>query len=571
MDAITLEIMRHRFSSIAEEMGAALIRTAYSTNIKDRRDCSCALFSTTGELVAQAEHVPIHLGVLPWGVKGALAHIDPEELAPGDAIMHNDPYIGGTHVPDIIIFAPIFYKGKLVAFVGNLAHHVDVGGKTIGSLPPDATEIFQEGLRFPPIKIRKQGRLNQDVLDIHRYNVRTPVESKGDLLAQLAANNVGERHFIELCDEFGVAAVDEAIAQLADYCEKRMASELIKIPSGTYEFSDVIEGDGITDDLITIKVKIFINNGKVKIDFTGSSPQTRGPLNAVRPMTLSCVYYAFKTITDPSLPLNEGTFRQIEVITPAKTIINASFPSPTNGANGITCQRIVDVLLGALGQAAPEKICAACAGAMSGVQLGVFDSKLNMYYAYGESYGGGYGATYNQDGTSGIQTHMTNTRNAPIEVLESSLPVLVEKYGLLPNSEGPGKYRGGFGITRIFTVLAEEMVWVISSDRSQVHPWGMAGGKPANGAHYYVESNGRRTLLPSKVTVTLRKGDRLIVETSGGGGWGDPYQRSLEAVTNDILEELITSGQAKNGYGVVVDSNGQIDREATGTIRGKQI
>jgi N-methylhydantoinase B len=570
MDAITLEIMRHRFSSIAEEMGAALIRTAYSTNIKDRRDCSCALFSTEGELVAQAEHVPIHLGVLPWGVKGALAQIDLNELAPGDAIMHNDPYIGGTHVPDIIIFAPIFHKGKLVAFVGNLAHHVDVGGKTIGSLPPDATEIFQEGLRFPPIKIRKQGKLNQDVLAIHSYNVRTPVESKGDLLAQLAANNVGERHFIELCDEFGANVVEEAIAQLADYCEKRMASELIKIPSGTFEFSDVIEGDGITDDLITIKVKIVVNNGKVKIDFTGSSPQTRGPLNAVRPMTLSCVYYVFKTITDSSLPLNGGTFRQIEVVTPEKTIVNASFPSPTNGANGITCQRIVDVLLGALGQATPERICAACAGAMSGVQLGVFDSRQNMYYAYGESYGGGYGATYNQDGTSGVQTHMTNTRNAPIEVLEASLPVLVEQYGLLPNSAGPGQYRGGFGIVRIFEVLAEEMVWIISSDRSQVHPWGMAGGKPAKGAHYYAESNGRRTLLPSKVTVNLKKGDHLMVKTSGGGGWGAPYQRSLEAVTNDLLEGLITPEQAKDDYGVIVDSNGKIDCEATGTIRGRQ-
>lgn len=317
MDAITLEVMRNRFFAITEEMGAALIRTAYSTNIKDRRDCSCALFDVNGETIAQAEHIPVHSGVLPWGVKGALKHINKKELKPGDAIMHNDPFIGGTHLPDIIIFSPIFFKGELVAFVGNLAHHVDVGGKVPGSLTPDATEIFHEGICFPPVKIKKEGKVDPEIFAMFRSNIRTKYESSGDLMAQIAANNVGEKRFEELCDEMGVEVVLEAIAELENYCDRRMGAELEKLPKGTFEFEDFLEGDGITTtEPLKIKVTITTGGPHIKIDFTGTCPQVRGPLNCVRPMALACIYYVVRAVTDPTIPPNSGTYRRFEVITP---------------------------------------------------------------------------------------------------------------------------------------------------------------------------------------------------------------------------------------------------------------
>lgn len=548
MDAITLEVMRNRLFAITEEMGAALIRTAYSTNIKDRRDSSCALFTVDGDTIAQAEHIPVHSGVLPWGVKGALGHVKLSELQPGDAIMHNDPFIGGTHLPDIIVFSPIFYQGKLVAFVGNLAHHIDVGGKVPGSLSPDATEIFHEGLRLPPVKIRKAGQLDQELLAIHAHNVRTPYESRGDLLAQLAANNVGERRFTELCDEFGVEVVLAAIAELDRYCDRRMAAELEAMPAGTFEFADTIEGDGITRDPITIRVRITTGGPKLVVDFTGTSPQTQGPLNCVRPMALACIYYVIRAVTDPSIPPNAGTFRRIEVITPEGSLVNARFPAATGSGNSIACQRIVDALLGAMAQAVPQRVGAAATGSMNGVQMGGFNPERQAYFTYGETYGGGYGGMFDQDGTSGVNTHMTNTRNAPVEVLETIMPVRVEKYGLIPDSEGPGMHRGGFGITRVMTVLADGVDCFIASDRIEHPPWGLAGGKPARGPRFRVETGDTGRDLPSKAHVRLNREDRLIIETAGGGGWGEPKRRDPERLAQDVKNGLISAERAAIEY-----------------------
>ncbi|XID93822.1 hydantoinase B/oxoprolinase family protein [Paenibacillaceae bacterium WGS1546] len=548
MDAITLEVMRNRLFAITEEMGAALIRTAYSTNIKDRRDSSCGLFSVNGDTIAQAEHIPVHSGVLPWGVKGALEHVQLSELRPGDAIMHNDPFIGGTHLPDIIIFSPIFYKDKLVAFVGNLAHHIDVGGKVPGSLSPDATEIFQEGMRIPPVKIRKAGQLDPELMAIHAHNVRTPYESRGDLLAQLAANNVGERRFTELCDEFGVEVVLEAISELDRYCDRRMAAELEQLPEGTYSFTDTIEGDGITQDPLTLHVRITTGGPQLKVDFTGTSPQTRGPLNCVRPMALACIYYVIRAVTDPSIPPNAGTFRRIEVITPEGSLVNARFPAATGSGNSVACQRIVDTLLGAMAQVLPSRVPAAATGSMNGVQMGGFNPERQAYFTYGETYGGGYGGMIDQDGTSGVNTHMTNTRNAPVEVLETIMPVRVERYGLIPDSEGPGTYRGGFGITRVMTVLADGVDCFIASDRMINPPWGLSGGKPARGPRFRVESGGAFRDLPSKAQVRLNRQDRLIIETAGGGGWGDPQRRDSRLVERDVRNGLISADRAVSEY-----------------------
>lgn len=551
MDAITLEVMRNRFFAITEEMGAALIRTAYSTNIKDRRDCSCALFDVDGNTIAQAEHIPVHSGVLPWGVKGALRTIEIESLKPGDAIMHNDPFIGGTHLPDLILFAPIFYQGKLVAFVGNLAHHVDVGGKVPGSLTPDATEIFHEGIRFSPIKIRKEGVLDQELLRLHKANIRTPYESGGDLMAQIAANNVGEKRFEELCEEMGIDTVLEAVRELENYCDRRMAQELQKLPAGEYSFTDYLEGDGITTtEPLEIRVKITTGGAKLKVDFTGTCPQVQGPLNCVRPMALACIYYVTRAVTDPSIPPNEGTFKRIEVVTPEGSLVNARYPAATGSGNSITCQRLVDVLLGALAQAVPERVCAAAAGSMNGVQLGGFDPDRQAYFANGETVGGGYGGMADQDGTSGVNTHMTNTRNTPVEVLETIMPVKVLRYGLLPDSEGPGTHRGGFGIERVLEFETDEVDCFIASDRVEHGPWGLEGGKPAAGASFHVvRKDGTVEILPSKARVRFYHKDQLHIQTSGGGGYGKPEQRERALVEADLRDGMISEARAKTEYG----------------------
>ena len=551
MDAITLEVMRNRFFAITEEMGAALIRTAYSTNIKDRRDCSCALFDVNGETIAQTEHIPVHSGVLPWGVKGALKHINKKELKPGDAIMHNDPFIGGTHLPDIIIFSPIFFKGELVAFVGNLAHHVDVGGKVPGSLTPDATEIFHEGICFPPVKIKKEGKVDPEIFAMFRSNIRTKYESSGDLMAQIAANNVGEKRFEELCDEMGVEVVLEAIAELENYCDRRMGAELEKLPKGTFEFEDFLEGDGITTtEPLKIKVTITTGGPHIKIDFTGTCPQVRGPLNCVRPMALACIYYVVRAVTDPTIPPNSGTYRRFEVITPEGSLVNAVYPAATGSGNSITCQRLVDVLLGALAQVVPEKVCAAACGSMNGIQLGGYNPETHSFFANGETVGGGYGGMCDQDGTSGVNTHMTNTRNTPVEVLERIMPVKVIRYGLAPNSEGPGKHRGGFGIERVLEFQTDEVDCFIASDRVNTAPWGLNGGKAALGARFTVNrADGTEEHLPSKARVRFYKKDRLYIQTSGGGGWGNPLERDKKALKCDVKDGLISQERAEKEYG----------------------
>ncbi len=567
LDPATLEVLRHRFFAIAEEMGAALVRTAYATNIKDRRDCSCAVFTPQGDVIAQAEHIPIHLGVLPWGVKGALERVVLDSLRPGDVVMHNDPFIGGTHTPDIIMFAPVFYQSRLVALVGNLAHHVDVGGKVSGSLAPDAEEIFQEGIRFPPVRIQKEGRLDPEILAIHAHNVRTVYESRGDLLAQLAANHVGLTRIEEVCREFEVETVLAGVRQLADYCDRRMAAEIGDLPLGQYTFRDILEGDGITPDPIEIRVTVEIDRERIRCDFTGTAPQSRGPLNAVRPMTLACVYYVVKALTDPSIPPNEGTYRRIEVITPPGTLVNAVFPAATGYGNSVTCQRIVDVLLGAFAQAVPDRVCAAATGSMNALHLGGIHPETGAYFSHIETYGGGYGGCARGDGESGVHTHMTNTRNAPIEVLETVLPVRVNRYGLVEESEGPGCYRGGFGIVRDVTFLGPEAECIIRTDRVDTPPWGLAGGLPERGARFSCVRGAERVALGSKARVRLRRGDRLSIETSGGGGWRPPIERDPAAVAADVAEGLIGPERAREAYGVILAVDGTVDEAATSSER----
>lgn len=569
IDQINLEVMKNAYQSITEEMGAVLIRSAYSTNIKDRRDCSCALYSPDGQIIAQAEHIPLHLGAMACAVKGALKELPVDSLKPGDAVMMNDPYLGAAHKPDIMLFSPVFYEGECVAIVGNTAHHIDVGGTVAGSLPPNATETFHEGIAIPPVKIKKSGVIDHEILSILEKNLRTVYEFRGDFMAQLAANTIGERRFLEVCRQHGAESVAGSISKLIDYCEKRMAREIEKIPDGTYRYEDMIEGDGRSDTPIPIRCTVSVKGETVMVDFTGSSPAVKGSVNSVYGITLACVYYVIKALTDPTIPSNEGAYRPVQIIAPENSVVNATFPSAMGLANTITSQRIVDVLLGAFYEAIPERVCAACTGAMTPCGFGGMNPRTERYFSYVETYGGGYGAASDQDGISGVHTHMSNSRNAPTEVIEMTYPLLVEKYGLLPDSEGAGMFRGGFGMTREVRVLETDMSVRASTDRTTKGPYGLNGGGSGRCAKLFIESSdGTTNLLPSKSTFEAHPGEKVIIQTAGGGGWGEAHERDPENVRLDVKQGLISVRRAKEAYGVEIDPETfEIDHQRTRKLR----
>ncbi len=568
-DPITLEVMRNAFQSVAEEMGAALIRTALSPNIKDRRDCSTAIYNASGDLVAQAEHIPLHLGLMVSVVKKTLEIFPVSRLSPGDAVITNDPYISGSHLPDICMISPLFIRDRCVGLLANLAHHVDIGGMAPGGMPTISTEIFQEGLRIPPIRIRKAGRIDEEILNLITTNVRTRYESYGDFQAQMAANNVGERRLKALFDKYGQEQAAFYMEEMINYSERRMRANIAKLPKGTYEFEDYIEGDGLTNDRLTIRAAVTITEDRIKVDFSGTSKQTRGSVNCTRAVTLACVYYAIKSAIDPELPSSEGACRPVEVITPSGSLVNPQFPAPVSNANINTSQRIAEVVLGALAQFAPEKVPAASYGTMSLFTVGGVDPRTNQYYSYVETYGGGHGALFNQDGMDGTHAHMTNTRNTPTEVIEIAYPLRVEKYGLVKDSDGPGRFRGGLGLTRELTILDHQASITIGSERREIPPWGLKGGKPGGCSDLWIETEpGNRQSLPSKVTRSVDAGTRIVLKTAGGGGYGNPLEREPAAVCRDVREGFISLERARSEYGVVINpESGICDLEATAKAR----
>ena len=549
IDPITLEIMRNGLQSIADEMTATLVRTAYSTNIKDRRDCSCAILTTKGEVVAQTElGTPFHLGVMPAVVKVILDHYPLEKLNPEDTIINNILYpVGPGHLNDISILSPIFYEGEIVALVANQAHHVDVGGYAPGSMAFGVTEIYQEGLQIPPIKLVKQGTIDDEILSLILQNIRTRKVTKGDIVAQIAANNVGVTRLMEIFDKSGKQKTLSSMEQLLDYAERSMREGIKQIPQGRYSFEDYIEGDGVNDKLIKIKATIEVGKDSVLVDFTGTDKQAKGPMNTRISAAEACSYYVLKCIIDPNLPTNSGAYRPIRVVAEEGSLLNARFPAALCNANIITDQRIVDVLLGAMLKAVPERVLAACSGEMNLINLGGIDPRTGEYYNYIETYGGGQGALHCQDGMDGVQTHLTNTRNAPVEVMEVTYPFRIDKYGLSPDSGGDGKYRGGMGIIREIMLLGDEAKLSLSTDRRKIGPWGVSGGRPgATSDCIIVSGSGMRKRLPSKITTTINKGEKLIIVTPGGGGWGDPSEREQDKVERDLAEGLISKRYLRN-------------------------
>ena len=500
VDPVKLEIFKSLFHSIAEEMGAALKRTAYSPNIKERRDYSCAVFDQRGRMVAQGDHMPVHLGSMPLSVAAAIGKRD---LGPGDMIVLNDPYEGGTHLPDITLVSGIHQQRRLLFYVACRAHHSDVGGMSPGSMPL-AEEIYQEGLRIPPVKLMIEGKINRDVWDIVLANVRTPGERDGDLAAMLAANRTGERRLIEVVQKYGWKEVESYIAALLDYTERMTRHVISQIPNGTYRAEDVLDDDGISADPITIRVRIDIRGNRARVDFSGSDPQASGSVNAVYAITASVVFYVFRTLVPVPIPSTEGGMRPLEIVAPEGTVVNARPPAAVSGGNVETSQRIVDVLYRCLAKALPSRIPAASQGTMNNVTFGGTDPVTGQPFAYYETIAGGMGARPGMDGISGVHTHMTNSMNTPIEAIEYAYPVRIEQYGLRPASGGNGRWRGGDGIVREIRFLAPTHLTVIS-DRRRSLPYGLSGGQPGRaGRNRLRHPDGSVDELPSKFTSSRR-------------------------------------------------------------------
>lgn len=520
-DPIKLEVFKNLFASVAEEMGVSLCRTGHSPNIKERRDYSCAVFEGGGEMVAQAAHIPVHLGSMPLAVKGAM---EGRRVGPGDTLILNDPYRGGTHLPDITLVSPVFtdQSPAPVFFVANRAHHADVGGMAAGSMAI-ATEIFQEGIRIPPMTLVQGGRLNREVFDLLLANVRTPHERAGDLEAQLAANETGHRRLLEIVARYGVDETLHYMEYLKTYAERMTREAIHRIPDGRYSWEDYLDDDGITDAPVRIAVTMTVTGDEATIDFTGTSPQVKGGLNAVYAVTLSAVFYVFRCLVDFDIPSNAGCMVPLTVLAPEGTAVNAVAPAAVAGGNVETSQRIVDALLGALARALPDRIPAASAGTMSNLTIGGYDPERGRNFAYYETIAGGMGARPTRDGLDAVQTHMTNTRNTPIEALEHAYPLRVLRYEIRRGTGGKGKYRGGDGIRRDIALLADATISLLS-DRRRFRPYGLQGGAPGLPGESILVTAEREEPLGSKFYIQAHAGDVISLRTPGGGGYGKPTE-----------------------------------------------
>lgn len=532
IDPIELEIFKNLFVAVAEEMGVTLCRTGFSPNIKERLDYSCAIYDRRGRTIAQGDHLPVHLGAMPLSVRAA---IDNVAMEPGDIVILNDPFRGGTHLPDITLVSPIFLPHAPIGdgpafFAANRAHHSDVGGMSPGSMPL-AREIFQEGLIIPPLKLVKHGEMDREILSLILANVRTPQEREGDLAAQIASNRIGEERLLRMVQRYGLEKVEWYAAATQDYAERVLRATIREIPDGRYEFADALDSDGFSETPVHIRCAITIEGDAATVDFTGSDPQTTGGVNANLAVTLSATLYCFRCLITDDVLYNDGIGRAVHVIAPLGSVVNARHPSAVAGGNVECSQRITDVVLGALSKALPERIPAASQGTMNNITLGGIDLRM-LPFAYYETIGGGMGGRNGLAGLSGVHTHMSNTRNTPIEALEQALPLRISRYALRTSSGGAGEFPGGEGLVREYEVLVPASATVLT-DRRQSCPYGAQGGAPgAAGRNTVLRASGEVEIVPGKARLDLAPGDRLRIETPGGGGFGRPSQ--AEQRTEDM-------------------------------------
>ncbi len=517
VNPIMLEVFKNKLSSVCEEMGVSLNRTAFSPNIKERRDFSCAIFDNAGDMIAQAAHIPVHLGSMPLSVKEAIKDYDFEK---GDMVVLNDPFKGGTHLPDITIVAPVFVDGieKPVFFVANRAHHSDVGGMSSGSMPL-STSIFQEGIIIPPLKLVRKGKLDKQLMSFFLNNVRTPYEREGDFLAQIMANITGVKRMEELIEKYSLETVEFYSKSLMDYSENIIRKTIYDIPDGEYSFEDFMDDDGIETKDIKIGVKITIKNDEAILDFSETDSQVLGSVNAVYAITLSAVLYVFRSLVREDIPTNMGCLRPIELITKKGSLVDAKFPAAVVGGNVETSQRIVDVILGALSKAMKDRIPAASQGTMNNVAIGGIDERTNEPFTYYETLAGGMGASFDAHGESALHSHMTNTLNTPIEALEYSYPFMVKEYSIRKKSGGIGKFCGGDGLVREIELLSDAEITVLS-ERRRRSPYGLYGACGGKKGKNILIKDGKMVEMPPKFNAKVKKGDILRIETPGGGGYG---------------------------------------------------
>lgn len=570
IDSVTLEIIRNACAAIAEEMNANLIRTGYSPNIKERRDCSCALFDARGEMISQAENMPVHLGAMPFSVAAAIDRFPPAELEPGDAVLLNDPFRGGAHLPDLTLVTPVFVDESIVAYAANRAHHADIGGSRAGSVAADSTEIYQEGIRIPPVKLYKAGEVNETAMDVILANVRTPDERRGDLRAQETANQTGRQRFSELVEKYGADSLTAALEEIKDYSERRMRTELESLPDGTYRFEDVLDDDGQGNEDLPVVAAVTIDGDSVDVDFEGTAAQTDGPINAVFAVTASATYYAIRCVTDPDIPPNHGCYRPIDIDAPEGTIVNPTPPAAVVGGNLETSQRVTDVVLGALAEATPERVLAGSQGTMNNVTFGGIDPRDASPYAFYETQGGGFGGRSGLDGLDGVHVHMSNTMNTPIEVLETAYPLRVTRYEFREDSSGAGEFRGGLGLRRDIGIRDHQAAFSLLAERHRHAPYGLVGGAEGTPGRAYLLENGLNTTDPNaiteegerlagKVVRELAPGTVISIRTPGAGGYGDPDNRNPEAVARDVRLGKISAETARDVYGL---TSGDLEHES---------
>jgi len=566
VDPIKFEVIRNALVEATEEMTVALRRSAYSTNIKTRADFSCAYFDHQLRPVAQAFAQPNHLGSLSILVPRAIEAYGPENIGPDDAILINDPFLGGVHLNDIALISPMYYEDECLGYVANLAHHVDVGGGAPASIGA-FREVYQEGVIIPPVKLVQGGEIVSDVFRLIIAQVRSKHETSGDLRAQIAANNTGIRRLQALLDRFGVASVSFYIDELMAYTERRTRAEMEKLPKGSFTADGYIDYDGFSDQPVHLVARIEIDDGGVLFDFNGSDPQRRAPVNSTYSMTYAACAYVLKTLIDPDVPANAGFYRLVSMVAPEGTVVNGKPPAAVVGG-WETHMRLTEVILKALAPAMPERIPAGSKGMICHAGFGGIDPRMDVYYCFLETLAGGYGGRYGSDGPDAVQPHGQNTENAPVEETEIRYPVRITRYELIENSEGAGRHRGGLGLRRDYLFSDPEVSFTILADRNRWGPWGLFDGLPGRKASYVLNPDGEAMELESKVTLELKPGDVVSYRTCGGGGYGPPGERDPQQVLRDVREGKVSLERARTVYRVAIDADAWVvDEEKTEQLR----
>lgn len=549
VDSVTVQVIGNALLSIADEVGSVLKQASYSTNIKERSDCSTAVFNKNGRLVAQAEHIPIHMG----SMKGAVDELQRargfDSLEPGDVYITNDPYSGGgTHLPDITMVAPVFRGEELIGFSANIAHHSDVGGHVAGSNSGDSTSIFQEGLRIPLVRFTDAHGVNEDILAFVTLNSRLPEERRGDLLAQSSAVGIGATRLVELHDKYGTETMESAQEELLEYGKRRLAAAVAALPDGNYSYSDWLDSDVAGEDPIPVAVTVKVAGESIELDFEGTGREAKVAINVVRSALEATVYYSLKAALDPDIPANGGFFDSITILAPLGSLLNPKAPAPV-AARTDACQRVADVIMGALAQAIPTRI---PAGSHSSITFVTFSGGKDDFFVYPEVVAGGFGARPNKDGMNAVQVHVTNSSNLPIEALELEYPLMVESYELIPDSGGAGEFRGGLGVRRDIRIMGDEAEFSAHADRQTYPPRGFEGGLDGTPGRFILRPGTpqEETLSSGRVSgVKLYRDDILRIESPGSGGFGLPKNRDRRKIDTDIREHRISAEAAEKDYG----------------------